>query len=75
MGEFNAQRGETGALAALKSSKDPALFTVVLEDLAAVIGLIIALAGNLLPISWAGWPETPWHRSPSAACSPAWRLS
>ena len=47
VGEFNAQRGETGALAALKSSKDPALFTVVLEDLAALIGLVIALAGNL----------------------------
>jgi len=54
VGEFNAQRGETGALAALKSSKDPALFTVVLEDLAALIGLIIALAGNLVAdqLSW-----------------------
>ncbi len=52
--EFNAQRGETGALAALKSSKDPALFTVVLEDLAALIGLVIALAGNLVA-DQLGW--------------------
>ena len=54
VGEFNAQRGETGALAALKSSKDPALFTVVLEDLAALIGLVIALAGNLVA-DQLGW--------------------
>ena len=54
VGEFNAQRGETGALAALKSSKDPALFTVVLEDIAALIGLVIALAGNLIA-DQLGW--------------------
>ena len=54
VGEFNAQRGETGALAALKGSKDPALFTVVLEDLAALIGLVIALAGNLVA-DQLGW--------------------
>jgi cation diffusion facilitator family transporter len=45
--EFNAQRGGQGAFAALKGSKDPALFTVVLEDIAALIGLVVALAGNL----------------------------
>ncbi len=42
---FNAQRGEQGLVAALKSSKDPALFTVVLEDLAAMTGLVVALVG------------------------------
>ncbi len=47
VGEFNARRGEQGVLAALRSSKDPALFTVVLEDLAALAGLTIALAGVL----------------------------
>ena len=52
--EFNAQRGELGPLAALRSSKDPALFTVVLEDLAALIGLIIALAG-ILAADQLGW--------------------
>ncbi len=43
--EFNARRGQTGMVTALRSSKDPALFTVVLEDLAALAGLITALAG------------------------------
>jgi len=45
--EFNVQRGEMAPLAALRSSKDPALFTVVLEDLAALVGLVLALAGNM----------------------------
>lgn len=43
--EFNARRGKTSMLAALRASKDPALFTVVLEDLAALAGLVAALAG------------------------------
>lgn len=45
LSEFNARRGEQGLMAALRSSKDPALFTVVLEDLAALTGLVAALAG------------------------------
>jgi len=44
---FNGQRGEQSAWAALRGSKDPALFTVVLEDLAALTGLLIALAGTI----------------------------
>jgi len=47
LSEFNARRGEMGPFTALRRSKDPALFTVVLEDLAALIGLFIALAGTL----------------------------
>jgi cation diffusion facilitator family transporter len=54
VGEFNARRGETGPLTALRSSKDPALFTVVLEDLAALIGLVIALAG-IMVADLLGW--------------------
>lgn len=42
---FNSKRGEAGMLAALRASKDPALFTVVLEDLAAMAGLVVALSG------------------------------
>ncbi len=34
-----------GLFAALKSSKDPTLFAIVLEDLAALAGLVIALIG------------------------------
>jgi cation diffusion facilitator family transporter len=43
--EFNKQRGEDGLVTALRSSKDPALFAIVLEDLAALAGLLVALAG------------------------------
>ena len=52
--EFNAQRGTMSPVAALKSSKDPALFTVVLEDLAALTGLAIALIGTLMA-DLGGW--------------------
>jgi len=45
LAEFNKRRGSLPAITALRSSKDPALFTVVLEDLAAMAGLAIALAG------------------------------
>ena len=42
---FNAERGSEDAWSALRSSKDPALFTVLLEDLAALAGLLTALIG------------------------------
>ena len=47
VGAFNKRRGEQNAWAALRGSKDPALFTVLLEDLAALAGLLIALAGTM----------------------------
>jgi cation diffusion facilitator family transporter len=42
---FNRERQSHGIIAALRSSKDPALFTVLLENLAALAGLVVALAG------------------------------
>jgi cation diffusion facilitator family transporter len=54
---FNATRGNERAITALRRSKDPAVFTVLLEDLAALAGLTVALAGiaatHLLEIEWA----------------------
>lgn len=45
LGEFNSRYPGRGLVAALRRSKDAALFTVVLEDLAALSGLLVALAG------------------------------
>ncbi len=46
--EFNRVKGGRGYLAAVRVSKDPALFTVLLEDAAALLGLVIAFAGIVL---------------------------
>ncbi len=46
--------GPRGWIAALRASKDAALFAVLLEDLAAVTGLLIALVA-LLCVQFLGW--------------------
>ena len=43
--EFRKTQGEQGFWQALRTSKDPAVFAILLEDLAALLGLVIALAG------------------------------
>ena len=45
-----------GLLAAVQRSKDPTVFTVLLEDSAALVGLVIAAAG-LLGAQWLHRPE------------------
>lgn len=54
--EFNKMRGEVRWITAVRGSKDPAVFTVLFEDVAAMVGLFIALAGLIL----ADYLETPW---------------
>jgi hypothetical protein len=46
--EFRHQRGRLGWLEAMRRSKDPTVFTVMFEDSAALIGLVIALSGIAL---------------------------
>ena len=46
--EFRRTDGGRGLVAAIRRSKDPAIFTVLFEDTAAVLGLIIAFVGIYL---------------------------
>ena len=46
--EFKKSKGNLSYFAALKASKDPALFTVLLEDSAAMLGLFTAFVGIVL---------------------------
>jgi len=46
--EFNRSRGSRSIIEAIRRGKDPTLFVVVFEDSAALLGLLIALAGLIL---------------------------
>ncbi len=49
--EFRKAKGSLDYLTALRASKDPAIFTVLLEDSAAILGLMVALAGTALSVT------------------------
>ncbi len=51
--EFNQVRGKKSLIAAVRDSKDPTVFTVLFEDTAAMLGLVVALAG-LLGVQYLG---------------------
>lgn len=54
--EFRAQKGDMGYIEAFKRSKDAITITVLLENVAALIGLAIALIGLALA-QWLQMPE------------------
>jgi len=53
--EFKARKGALGYLDAVRVSKDPANFTVLFEDTAAMLGLIVAAGG----IALGDWLDMP----------------
>lgn len=51
--EFDQARGKKTILSAVRDSKDPTVFTVLFEDSAAMLGLLVALFG-LLGVQYLG---------------------
>ncbi|MEZ5872105.1 MAG: cation diffusion facilitator family transporter [Nitratireductor sp.] len=54
--EFQTTKGKRSYLEAVRDSKDPSVFTVLFEDTAAMLGLLVALAG-IAGAQYFGIPE------------------
>lgn len=54
--EFRRRKGSLGYFEAFRQSKDPSTFTVLLEDTAALLGLLMAFAG-LFAAQWFDMPQ------------------
>jgi len=52
--EFNARKGNSGFVSAIKDGKDPSLIVVLFEDSAAMLGLLVAL-GAMFMFQFTGW--------------------
>ncbi len=50
--EFSTARGKKGLFEAVQDSKDPTVFTVLFEDTAAMLGLIVAFIGIWLSVTF-----------------------
>lgn len=50
--EFNIIRGQKGLFEAVRESKDPTVFTVLFEDTAAMLGLLVALIGIWISVEF-----------------------
>ena len=54
--EFKRRKGEQGYFEAVRRSKDPTVFTVLFEDTAAMLGIIVAFGGIWLgQVTGAAW--------------------
>jgi len=54
--EFQTTRGKKGLFEAVQDSKDPTIFTVLFEDTAAMLGLMVALVGIWVAVTF----NLPW---------------
>jgi len=54
--EFAKTQGKKGLFQAVRDSKDPVIFTVLFEDTAAMLGLIVAFAGIWIAVTF----DMPW---------------
>lgn len=53
--EFNKENGKFGLVKSMRKSKDSSTFTIIIEEIGAIVGLVVALIGLWLGDTF-GWP-------------------